>query len=171
MARLAVVVAVAAGVVLGVSQLAFTGADPGAEPRAAVEAYANAISARDLDGCMAMFARETEPIVLGTGPGERWIGHEEIADAHRHFLETFDTEHSERTWGMGAMRGDVAWGAGMFAVTQYLKNVKNEFFLNITMVLVREGGEWRIALAHFSNLTGAEQPPAQGGPQVARDQR
>jgi uncharacterized protein (TIGR02246 family) len=163
MARSIAVLVLVVGVMLAVAQLASTESDARGEIRAAMEKYAQAVSAKDLEGCMAMFAEETEPVVLGTGPGERWVGREEIMDCHRHFLESFDSERSERTWALGAAKGDVAWGAGMFDVTQYLKNVKNEFFLNLSIVFVREGGEWRVALLHFSNLTGPDRPPSEVG--------
>jgi ketosteroid isomerase-like protein len=158
MARLTVVLAVSVGVVLGVSQFGFTGADEREGIRAALERYEHAVSAKDLETCMELFSQEMEPVVIGTGPGERWVGREEIMDAHRHFLSSFDSERSHRTWATGNARGDVAWGAGMFEVTQYLKNVKNEFFLNLTMVFVKEGEEWRVVLLHFSNLTGPDGP-------------
>jgi hypothetical protein len=41
-------------------------------------------------------------------------------------------------------------------VTDYLKNVKNEFFLNVSMVLERQEGQWKMTLFHFSNVTGGE---------------
>ena len=136
-------------------------AEARAEIRQTFVEYAEAISAKDLDGCMDAFAAGPETIMLGTGPGERWVGMEEIADAHQHFLASFDSESSKRTWSLGSMQGDVAWFAAMFEVAQYLANVKNEYFLNMSGVMVKQDGEWKIAQIHFSNLTGSDMPPQQ----------
>lgn len=132
-----------------------------AEIRQVFVEYAEAISAKDLDGCMEAFSADPDTIMLGTGPGERWVGPEEIADAHQHFVASFDSETAHRTWSLGKMQGDVAWFAAMFEVAQYTKNMKNEYFLNMSGVMVKEEGEWKITLVHFSNLTGPDMPPQQ----------
>jgi uncharacterized protein (TIGR02246 family) len=108
-----------------------------------------------------MFADEVEPVMMGTGPGELWVGKEQIADAHRHFFEGFTREKNERTWRQAQVKGDVAWGGATYTVTQHIEGEDNVFHLNLTMVMVRESGVWRIALVHFSNLTGPDRPPAE----------
>ncbi len=132
-----------------------------AEIRQVFVEYAEGVSAKDLDACMEAFSKDPDTVMLGTGPGERWVGPEEIADAHQHFLASFDSETSKRTWSLGTMQGDVAWFAAMFEVAQYTKNVKNEFFLNMSGVMVKQDGEWKIAQIHLSNLTGSDMPPQQ----------
>jgi uncharacterized protein (TIGR02246 family) len=127
-----------------------------AELQAVVEAYSKALAQKDLEGCMAAYGG-ADAVMLGTGPGERWLGDEEIRTAHREFFKTFDTETSKATWKVGFVNGDVAWGARMSMVTDYLKNVKKEFALNMSFVLEKRDGKWKIVLLHFSNLTGREE--------------
>lgn len=136
--------------------------DPAAEILAVMEAYREAVSNKDIDRCMAAWGSGDDIVMLGTGPGERWLGREEIRDAHLHFFAGFDKESSESTWRMARVSGDVAWGASMVHAENYLKNEKNEFFLNISIVLERQQGQWRIVMFHHSNLTGPDMPPPVG---------
>ena len=129
-------------------------AGPQVEVQAAIAAYARAISEKDMDACLAAYAPGPNSLMLGTGPGERWVGPEEIRTAHEEFFKDFDTETSKPTWRMVQVSGDVAWIAGMSEVVDYDKNVKNEFFLNVSGVLQKIDGKWRIVQFHFSNLTG-----------------
>jgi uncharacterized protein (TIGR02246 family) len=126
---------------------------PQAEVQAAIAAYARAISEKDIDACLAAYAPGTNSLMLGTGPGERWVGPEEMRTAHEQFFKDFDTESSKPTWRMVQVSGDVAWVAGMSEVVDYDKNVKNEFFLNISAVLQKIDGKWKIVQFHFSNRT------------------
>ena len=130
----------------------------GAEAIAAVDAYNKAIARKDLEACMAAYAPGPDVVLLGTGPGERWQGPDEIREAHVNFFSTFDKEVSEPTWRLARGSGDVAWVASMAHVTDFFKGEKNEFSLNISTVLVKKEGKWQIALCHFSNLTGPKQP-------------
>jgi uncharacterized protein (TIGR02246 family) len=159
MARLTVAAALVACVVLVAAQLGATGADVKAAIQDSLQKYANAVSEKDLEGAMEMFADEVEPVMMGTGPGELWVGKGEIADAHKHFFEGFAREKNETTWRQANVKGDVAWGGATYTVTQHIGDKENTFHLNLTMVMVKEGGVWRIAMVHFSNLTGPDRPP------------
>jgi uncharacterized protein (TIGR02246 family) len=127
-----------------------------AEVHAALEAYGKAISSKDLEACMALFDPDPKTVMLGTGPGERWLGLDEIREAHARFFDSFDSEKSQATWRLMQIQGDVAWGASMREVVNYYKNEKNEFFLNISAVVVKRDGKWRVSMFHFSNLTGPD---------------
>jgi uncharacterized protein (TIGR02246 family) len=126
-----------------------------AEVHAVVAAYSQAIAEKKLDACVAAYGGP-EGVMLGTGPGERWVGEDEIRIAHQEFFRLFDTETSKPTWRVIRVNGEVAWIAGMSEITDYLKNVKKEFFLNFSAVLEKRDGKWKIVLFHFSNLTGME---------------
>lgn len=136
--------------------------DEAAQIRAAMDAYRQAISNKDIDGCMAAWGSGDGIVMLGTGPGERWVGRDEIRDAHLHFFDNFDKESSESTWRMARVSGDVAWGASMVHAVNYYKNQKNEFFLNISIVMERQQGQWRVVLFHHSNITGPDIVPPVG---------
>jgi hypothetical protein len=105
---------------------------------------------------MSMFVDDPKTVMLGTGPGERWLGLEAIREAHLRFFDSFDSEESKATWRIAQIDGNVAWGASMRVVTDYYKNIKREFYLNISAVLVKKDGKWQISMFHFSNLTGSD---------------
>lgn len=159
------IVCLALPLVLGTSNYAKESLPPEeAEVRAAMEAYGKAIASKDLDACMALFDPNPETVMMGTGPGERWLGVDEIREAHANFFASFDSESSRTTWSQVQIQGNVAWGASMREVVNYHKNRKNEFFLNISAVLVKRDGKWRVSMFHFSNLTGPEVSDA--GPEL-----
>ncbi len=92
---------------------------------------------------------------MGVGPGERWVGKEEIADAYRHFFMDFDrgSLSTECSWHSLDVQGDVAWTMTMCNFTDYLKNVKREYAIKFSAVFERFEGRWYFVTVHFSNLT------------------
>ena len=118
--------------------------------------YSEAIRAKDVGAIMAMFAPANDAVMMGTGPGERWIGQDAIKHAHEEFFRTFEKESGETTWRHIRVEGDMAWGTSMSHSVSYYANVKNEFSLNNSFALRKYKGEWRIVMFHFSNLTGTK---------------
>ena len=113
------------------------------------------LSEHNLEGVMSTYS-STHPIVLmGTGPGERWVGEEEIADAYSHFFMDYDqsTLSTECTWHTLNMQGELAWLMAMCNFTDYYKNIKREYAVNISAVLEKTEDKWYFATFHFSNLT------------------
>lgn len=135
-----------------------------------LRSHDQALKNHDLEAVLATFTSDAEPIVLGTGPGERWVGRNELADAYQHFFSDFDTGamNTDCTWHQGGIRGDLAWLLAMCQVTDYLKNVERNYALNISAILEKENAGWRFRALHFSNLTGGE-PPAQYGEDLEDD--
>lgn len=115
-----------------------------------LKAHGQAFDNKDIDAVMGMYSPEA--VLMGTGPGERYEGAEEIKEAHRHFFESFDKQTSELTWHKFGVKGDVAWGMAMKHYTAYNKNVKNEYALNWSAVLEKQNGKWVFVSVHFSNL-------------------
>ena len=117
--------------------------------------YMETFVSKDVEAAVNLFAQDA--VLMGSGPGERWVGQEEITAAHRGFYSVFDTEESTYTWGELKGGNDVAWLAAMFFVTDYWKNEKNEYALNLSGTIVKEENNWKFSILHFSNLTGCEQ--------------
>ncbi len=124
-----------------------------AEIKSMLQSYTKAIGDKDLEAVMASFAPGPETVLMGTGPGERWVGSAEIEEAHRRFFENFDKEKFEVTWASVGSDGNVAWLTAMLQITDYLKNEKNEYALNWSATLVKQEGKWYFVSSHFSNLT------------------
>src|SRR6478752_1055577 len=56
--------------------------------RALLKAHDDAMTNHDLKGVMATLADKAS--IMGSGPGEMWVGPEEIKDAYEHFFQGFD---------------------------------------------------------------------------------
>ena len=117
--------------------------------------YMETFHGKNIEAAVDLFAKEGA-VMLGSGPGERWVGREEITAAHRGFFSSYDSEETKFTWGDLKGRNNIAWFAAMFHVTDYWKNEKNEYALNLSGTLVKEEGSWKFSILHFSNLTGCE---------------
>jgi uncharacterized protein (TIGR02246 family) len=170
--RLAVIVAlVACGVCL--CQHAATAqpaaptapAAPAAPPAAAPEisavmhAYAEAFQAKDIEGVMKTFADDPATIMMGTGDGETWVGKESIRAAHNAFFASIKKETTERKLLSAKQTGDTAWLAGFMTAKQTNEAGDNEFQLNLSLVLEKQGGEWRIVCMHFSRFLLLDKKP------------
>jgi uncharacterized protein (TIGR02246 family) len=116
-----------------------------------VQKYRQAFEQKDVDEVMAMYAADA--VLMGTGPGERFVGAEEIRAAHLELFKSFDKEESTLTWHQAGTQGDVVWIAGMTHINGYIKNNKKEFALNWTMVLIKEEGTWKFVQRHISNIS------------------
>jgi uncharacterized protein (TIGR02246 family) len=127
-----------------------------AEIQKTLKQHDAAMKGHDLEGVMALYSAEPNTVMLGTGPGERWVGKEEIASAYTEFFKDYDpgTLNSECTWRTGGIHGDAAWLVAMCQMTDYLKNEKREYALNLSAVLEKQEGQWVFRALHFSNLTG-----------------
>lgn len=150
--RLFLALALVVVVVLGASPCLAAETDTSAiaEIEQMIQSHNQAYNNKDIDAVMEFYAANA--ILMGTGPGERYEGAEEIRDAHVHFFESYDKQTSEVTWHKIWINGDVAWSMEMRQYTLYNKNVKNEFALNWSVVLEKQNGKWVFVSLHFSNL-------------------
>jgi hypothetical protein len=123
---------------------------------AAAHKYLEAFAVRDVKGCVAAFVPGKKAVMMGTGPGERWIGSKEIAEAHTEMLKAFEKEEFEAKWRSVNSAGKVAWTASEVKVTDIVEGKKNEFVIHLSVVWVLRKDKWLIALMHYSNLTGPE---------------
>lgn len=123
---------------------------------AVAEKYLEAFAARDVEGCLAAFAPGKKTVLMGTGPGERWVGRKEIGMAHKEMFKAFEKETFERTWSLVSARPRIAWTASETIITDVVNGEEKKFAINTTTVWVLRNDKWQIALMHCSNLTGPE---------------
>jgi uncharacterized protein (TIGR02246 family) len=135
---------------------------PAGSVAALLEEHDEAMNRHDLDAIMALFASGEKTTMMGTGPGERWAGKDEIRTAYTELFKDFDTgSMSHRcAWKIGDVKGDLAWGAASCTMTDARGEQKRSFGLNVSGVAEKEGGRWLFRALHFSNLTGLNTPPA-----------
>lgn len=149
--------AVALGAIAATTPALARGQSPGPEVealKALIDAHDKAFTAQDVKGVLALFAPNAT--ILGTGPGEIWGGHEEIAVAYGHFFEDFDPgqQKIEALWRDAHVLGDMAWLMAVTKVTMTKGARTVEVGINLSVTFEKAAGKWLIRAMHFSNLTG-----------------
>ena len=122
---------------------------------ALLQKHDDALNQHDLDGIMSVFAPSEKTVVLGTGPGEKWQGKNEIRSAYTEIFKDFDKGTSKRecSWRTGEIEGSTAWIASMCTFSDSKGDQKRAYDLNVTGVLRKVSGKWYFQSLHFSNLT------------------
>jgi uncharacterized protein (TIGR02246 family) len=159
--RLVTALAIATGVGLGTAQGEGDQPPDGALKAAVKQVWQSqhkALDAHDIEGVMATFANSDDIMLMGTGPGEHWVGREEIKDAYAHFMENFDAHSMEVQCGEGAgtSRGDVVWLTGVCQFSDQQGDQTRQYQMNLSAVLVKQGDHLRFHTAHFSQLMGCD---------------
>jgi uncharacterized protein (TIGR02246 family) len=126
-----------------------------AELRALLAAHDKAFTAHDLEGVLKTYSPGPTTAVIGTGPGELWVGKEEISEAYRHFFRDFEPgkQDFEYVWRHGRVGVEVAWMATVGKITMTKAGHVSEFGMNLTVVAEKAAGRWAFSCLHFSNLT------------------
>lgn len=124
-----------------------------------LQQHDQALKEQNLDAVMATYAADPKIVLMGTGPGEFWVGKEEIADTYKHFFEDFKkgSLNHECPWKSGGYQGDVAWLTASCQMRDVRKDKPNEYIVNVSAVVRKQNGAWRFQTMHFSNLTGGDQ--------------
>ena len=117
-----------------------------------MHAYAEAFQAKDIEATMKMFADDPATVMMGTGDNETWVGKESIRAAHNAFFASIKKETTERKLLSAKQVGDTAWLAGCLMAKQTNDAGDNAFQLNLSLVMEKQGGQWRIVCMHFSRL-------------------
>ena len=124
--------------------------------RALLKAHDEAMTNHDLKGVMATLTEKAA--IMGTGPGEVWVGPEEIKVAYEHFFEGYDKgqQDFEYQFKIGGVTADMGWLMASGNITGKKDGKDVAFPLNISLTVAKDAGAWRIAALHFSTLTGDE---------------
>jgi len=133
--------------------------------KAVLERHNKAFNDQDLKGVMTIYASDPNTVLMGTGPGEAYVGDEAIGGAYDQFFSRFDAKTLEFSydWILAASMGNFAWFAVTTTIAGTVKTEKRERVFNMTGTLMKEKGKWRILGMHFSRL-GAEQQAAAESP-------
>lgn len=128
------------------------------EVKEVFERFDRSINEHDLAGVMATYAPDNNTVLLGTGEGERWLGQEEIQAAYAEFFQSFDqgTQETRCTWTAADVKGNLAWMASMCRISDFLKNEKREYGINLTAVLEQLNGKWYFRAVHFSSIAAED---------------
>ncbi len=118
-----------------------------------IKNYRQAFQEKDIDAVMSLYAPGQQAVLMGTGPGERYEGQEEIRAAHLEYFNSYDKEESKNTWHKIWVKGDIALVAVQTYITAYAKNVKEEFAINWSGAMEKQDGKWVFLSRHISNLS------------------
>lgn len=129
--------------------------------RALVEQHGKALSAHDLKGIMDTYAPVEGIILVGTGPGETYVGEESVGGAYNQFFNRFEanTLSFKYDWVYTGSRGDAAWFAVTIGAEGTVNGEKKERMFNMTGTLLKIKGKWRFVSNHFSRLGAEQQVP------------
>lgn len=130
--------------------------------KAVVERHNKAFGAQDLEGVMATYSAAPGTVLLGTGPGEAYLGGEGIAAAYTQFFTRFKANNINfnNDWIASGAKGNVAWFAMTFTLTASASQETQERAFNMSGTLQKEKGQWRFVSMHFSRLGAEQQAPA-----------
>ena len=128
--------------------------------RALLKAHDDAMTNHDLKGVMATLTEKAS--IMGTGPGEMWVGPEEIKDAYEHFFQGFDKGQQEFEYKFkhGGLSADMGWLMASGNIKAKKDGKPILFPINVSLTVAKAGGEWKIASMHFSTLTGPDDAKA-----------
>jgi ketosteroid isomerase-like protein len=120
-----------------------------------LRAHDEAMTSHDLKGVMACLTEKAA--IMGTGPGEIWIGPDEVKVAYEHFFEGFDKgeQNFEYQFKIGGVTADMGWLMASGNITGKKDGKDFAFPVNISLTVAKNAGKWQIAAMHFSTLTGA----------------
>ena len=124
--------------------------------RALLQAHDVALTNHDLPGVLATLSDNAA--VMGTGPGEMWVGKEELTIAYEHFFQVFDKgeQSFEYLFRTGALDDDMGWMMTSGNVTGKKDGKDFSYPLNISLSVQEDDDEWKISAMHFSTLVGHE---------------
>jgi uncharacterized protein (TIGR02246 family) len=126
--------------------------------QALVEQHNKALNAHDLKGVMTTYASDPNTVLMGTGPGEAYVGDEAIGGAYNQIFTRFEpnTISFKYDWITVGSKGNMAWFAVATTMEATVNAEKRERAFNMSGTALNEKGKWRILSIHFSRL-GAEQ--------------
>lgn len=122
-----------------------------------------ALDAHDIAGVMGTYADSDDIMLMGTGPGEHWVGKEEVKDAYAQFMKNFDpnTKEVECGEGSGTSEDNVVWLTAVCDFKDKKGDEPRHFILNVSAVLVKQGDAWRFHTMHYSQILGGGSEPSQ----------
>ena len=123
---------------------------------AVLKAHDEAMTNHDLKGVMATLTEKAA--IMGSGPGEMWVGPTEIKDAYEHFFQGYDKGQQEFVYKfkVGNLGADMGWLMASGNINAKKDGKAFQFPINVSLTVAKAGGQWKIASMHFSTLTGPD---------------
>ena len=131
--------------------------------KALMEQHNKAFNAQDLKGVMMTYAAGRNTFLMGTGPGEAYVGDEAIAGAYSHFFTRFEANSLgfKYDWICAGSSGNCAWFAVTTTIEGTVDKEKKNVAFNMSGTLRKEKGGWRFVSLHFSRLGAGQHMAAE----------
>ncbi len=129
-------------------------AETTAQIKALLDQHDKAFNEQDIKGVLEVYASDPDIVLIGTGPGEAYVGKEGIEGAYNGFFTRFKARDLKfrSEWITVNSRGNVAWFAATTHVEYTAGKKRAEKVFNFTGTAEKEAGKWRIVAMHFSRL-------------------
>lgn len=129
------------------------------EIKALLSRHDKAFGEQNVEGVMEAYASSPDLVLMGTGPGEFYVGKEGVEAAYRQFFTRFEpgSVRFEHVWVGACASGDTAWFGATTKATFATKEEQKEVGFNFSGTVKKEGEHWRLVLLHFSRLGVEEQ--------------
>ncbi len=129
-----------------------------AEVKSVIEQHNLALNAQNIKGIMSIYSSDPSTVLMGTGPGEAYVGEEGLSGAYNQIFNRFkaDSLSFKYDWVATGSKGDIAWFAVTTTMSGTVNNEQKERAFNMSGLLRKDKGKWRIVSMHFSRL-GAEE--------------
>jgi len=103
---------------------------------------------------LSVYADGLNTVMMGTGPGGRWEGKDEIKAAYGQIVRDFDTGSLSHScyWKDGGVNGNMAWLAAMCKMADTSNKKKRESELNVSAVFEKLNDKWYVRSMHYSNV-------------------
>jgi len=119
---------------------------------ALLEQHDKALSAHDVKGVMKTYVAGPEIFLMGTGPGEIFLGKEEVEGAYSQLFTRFDKGSLSFTYDRvsAGSRGDIAWFAAEGTAKGKVKDELKVIRYNLSGTLLKQKDAWFFIAIHFS---------------------
>jgi len=114
-----------------------------------IEKFIKAYPKNDVDEYLALFAKDENLVVFGTG--EKWIGYEDYKSAPQKDKDKFGEISITFDWKKINYHGQIAWFAAEVTVNLIIGGQKVGVPARVTGVLKKKGEEWLIIQGHISS--------------------
>jgi uncharacterized protein (TIGR02246 family) len=118
--------------------------------RKVLDEFAAAYSARDVEAVLSLFSKDPRAVLVGTGADEIRIGPDQFREQTERDLSQAESIELHLGDVMVSGHGDVAWTFAEPVVTATVGGQQMRMPVRMTLVLVQEGGDWRIHSGHLS---------------------
>ena len=124
----------------------------------AMQKHDEALNKQDLAALMDTYASNANIVLMGTGPGEIWVGKQNIEETYKHFFKDFKAGSLKHDclWSLGNQQDNVAWFSASCQMQDVGKKGKRSYVLNLSAMLIKEQAGWKFQMMHFSNLTAGK---------------